>query len=135
VNQQMAHFLAQGIQGEGVWAWDFHGPDSETMPVSVRKRRVSPPRTAPVMSAAQWRPVYRTAPRKASSPSGSADATTDKGGDDSGGGGDGDDPDDSDLPSRQRSEIEYLRSLTGRKGGILERTYRLSLLTGWQPDE
>ena len=47
----------------------------------------------------------------------------------------GDDPDDSDLPSRQRSEIEYLRSLTGRKGGILERTYRLSLLTGWQPDE
>jgi len=125
----MAHFLAQGIQGEGVWAWDFHGPDSETMPVSVRKRRVSPPRTAPVMSAAQWRPVYRTAPRKASSPSGSADATTDHGGDDSGGGGDGDDGD-SDLPPKQRSAIEYLRSLTGSKGGILEKTYRLSLLAG-----
>ena len=46
-----------------------------------------------------------------------------------GGGGDDDDGD-SDLPPRQRSEIEYLRSLTGRKGGILERTYRLSLLAG-----
>jgi len=41
----------------------------------------------------------------------------------------GDDPDD-DLPPRQRSEVEYLRSLTGRKGGILEQTYRASLLGG-----
>ena len=56
-------------------------------------------------------------------------AGSEKNGDDSGGGGDGDDPDD-DLPPRQRSEIEYLRSLTGRKGGILEQTYRASLLGG-----
>ena len=55
---------------------------------------------------------------------------SEKGGDDSGGGGDGDDPDDSDLPPRQRSEVEYLRSLTGRKGGILEQTYRVSLHKG-----
>jgi len=45
-------------------------------------------------------------------------------------GGDGSDPDDSDLPPRQRSEIQYLRSLTGRKGGILEQTYRTFLLGG-----
>ena len=42
----------------------------------------------------------------------------------------GDSEDDSDLPPRQRSEIQYLRSLTGRKGGILEQTYRATFLAG-----
>lgn len=45
-------------------------------------------------------------------------------------GGDGSDADDADLPPRQRSEIQYLRSLTGRKGGILERVYRANFLIG-----
>jgi hypothetical protein len=119
--------------------WVPSTPDRETMPLSVRKRerRV---RTAPKMSALQWRSARRTGTgREPSSSCGSSSAsaaTEHRQEDDAGGDGDGGsdgDPDSSDpdpeVPLLTRQLLRLIAAAFGT-GTIIEMAFREALLRG-----